>query len=191
MFKSFADEKLVELYKSGEPLAFEEIYHRYSGMIKALSRTYFLIGGDSDDLQQEGFLGLLYAVNNYSKEKGSQFKSFAYTCVKSKMLNAVNKEKAEKFKALNDSVPLTSFEQTPSCGEISKFSPETFIIDNEDLNEIILKIKAQLSSLEEKVFELYLDGLSYVEIAKKLSKSEKSIDNALQRIKEKSRIIRR
>ncbi len=190
MNSSFTDEKLIEFYKNGQSLAFDEIYHRYGGMIKAMSRTYFLIGGDSDDLQQEGFLGLLYAVNNFSSDKGMQFSSYAYKCVRSKILNAVNKSKGDKFKALNDSLPLAEFDFANPL-DLTNSSPETSIIDSEEIDEIISQIKRNLSSFETKVFELYLEGLSYTEIAKKLEKTQKSIDNALQRIKEKSRIVRR
>lgn len=182
MTQLLTDEQLVANYMLGDEQSFEILCHRYDRLIKSLSRTVVLFGGSDEDLWQEGFLGLLSACKNYDKSRAdaSSFMTYAYSCIKNKMLMAVKKEKTDKQIALSNSVPLESLPVDDTI-----ISPEDVIIDNEFIIEIKRKILSKLSKFEEKVFELYLEGYNYLEIAEKLSKSAKSIDNALHRIKEK------
>ncbi len=181
------DEALCKLHKSGDQLAFDELYSRYTTLIRSLARTYFLAGGDEEDLCQEGLIGLFAAANAYDEEKqgSSSFKTFAYRCIKSRILNAISLSHAEKHRALNDSVSITQMEN-----ESSGVSPEDTIINEETLNEFIDSIKGQLSPFEIQVFNLYVAGNKYTEIARTLGKSPKSVDNAIQRIKEKTKRLR-
>lgn len=184
------DEKLVALHKKGDGLAFDELYVRYLTVIRSLARTYFLVGGDEEDLCQEGLIGLFSAVNAYDgdKEGSSSFKTFAYKCIKSRILNAISLSHADKHRALNDSVSIQ--EMTESDREGIILSPEDRVIGEETLNELTLAIKESLSNFEIQVFNLYVEGQKYTEIAKILNKSPKSVDNAIQRIKEKTKRLR-
>lgn len=183
----YSDEKLVQLYKEGKEQAFEVLCGRYDRVIRALSQPFFLFGGDDDDLRQEGFFGLLSAVNRYDSDRSdaSSFGTFAYKCIRARILNAVNVEKTDK--RLADKMSVSIEDILLKEEDLYPISPEETIIGNENLKEISAKIRERLSSYEKKVFDFYLEGYSYVEIAKKLKKPSKSIDNALQRIKEKSK----
>ncbi len=187
---NLTDEKLVALNKSGDGLAFDELYARYIVLIRSLARTYFLVDGDEEDLCQEGLIGLFSAVNAYDGEKegSSSFKTFAFKCIKSKILNAISSSHSKKQKALNDSVSIQDVVENEREGTV--VSPEDRAIDEETLNELISAIKQNLSNFEIQVFNLYVEGQKYTEIAKILNKSPKSVDNAIQRIKEKTKKVR-
>ncbi len=173
------DIELIALYKGGQDEAFNELYERYKYMIKSCARSFFLVGGDSEDLIQEGVIGLLKAVNSYNATNA--FSTYAYACIKNSLLTAVKKAQSFRNKPLNYSVSIYSdgLEITPTT------DPEEEIIGKESADELIQKINKTLSSFEITVLKLYLEGLSYIEIANKLNKQSKSIDNALQRIKRK------
>lgn len=189
-YNELTDEALVQLNKQGDGMAFDELYSRYITLIRSLARTYFLVGGDEEDLCQEGLIGLFSAVNAYDAEKqgSSSFKTFAYKCVKSRILNLISLSRAEKHRALNDSVSIQEVVENETDGFIS--SPEDKVIGEEGLKELIYEIKSQLSNFEIQVFNLYVEGEKYTEIAEKLNKSPKSVDNAIQRIKEKTKRLR-
>ena len=181
------DEKLVSKFKGGDEQAFEALCLRYDRFIRAISQTFFIFCGDRDDLRQEGLFGLLYAANKFDekKEGASSFKTFAYTCIRARILNAVNGEKAGKRLADTLSV---SIEETFSEGNgPGRVSVEEEVIDSESVRERVAAIRKNLSHFEIKVFDLYLEGYSYTEIAAILDKPTKSVDNALQRIKEKAK----
>lgn len=185
-----SDEALVLLNRRGDGQAFDELYARYITIIRSLARTYFLVGGDEEDLCQEGLIGLFSAVSAYDGDKqgSSSFKTFSYKCIKSRILNAISLSHAEKHRALNDSVPMQEVVETDENRFVS--SPEDGVIGEETLNELIFEIKENLSRFETEVFNLYVEGEKYTEIAEKLNKSPKSVDNAIQRIKEKTKRLR-
>ena len=174
-----SDEKLIELYLSGNDEAFNVIYSRYKYMIRGCARSFFLTGGDNDDLLQEGMLGLLKAVRTFNGK--SSFSSYAYTCVHSALLNAVKADNTTKHKPLNAAI---SIEDNPE-DRLVIANPEELIIGKESELELKQKIAAALSTFEITVLKCFMEGLSYVEIGEKLNKTPKSIDNALQRIKRK------
>lgn len=189
-YNELTDEALVLLNKRDDGMAFDELYSRYITIIRSLARTYFLVGGDEEDLCQEGLIGLFSAVNAYDAEKqgSSSFKTFAYKCIKSRILNLISLSRAEKHRALNDSVSIQEVVENETDGFIS--SPEDKVIGEEGLKELIYEIKSQLSNFEIQVFNLYVEGEKYTEIAEKLNKTPKSVDNAIQRIKEKTKRLR-
>jgi RNA polymerase sporulation-specific sigma factor len=174
------DEELVKLYKGGDVQSFNLIYERYKNTVKYFARNLYLLGADNDDLLQEGMLGLVEAVNTY-KEGESSFKTYANLCIKSKLYSAVKKYASKKSSPLNNS---TSFYSLDSLGIFSD-NPEDLVIEKESDNELKNKIAKCLSSYEISVLNLYLSGLSYEEIALKLQKNVKAIDNALQRARKK------
>ncbi len=179
--KELSDEQLVELYKSGDAQAFDEIYGRYKQIIMSAGRSFFLAGGDLNDVTQEGFLGLLKAVNTFNGK--SSFKNYAYLCIRTKILSAVKSAQSAKYKPLNGAISLYG-----SSTELDKLfydDPEQALIQDESVNEMLVKINSKLSKMEIIVFNYYLQGLTYTEISKRMGKDAKSIDNALQRIKKK------
>lgn len=178
---ALSDEKLVELYKSGDGDAFNELYARYKYVIIAASRYFYLSGGDKDDVLQEGLIGLFKAVDGYNGK--SSFKSYAYLCIKHTVLTAVKSSLSNKNKPLRDYVSIygTSSELNSLLGG----DPEEKVIDDENSNEFMDMLGKKLSKFEKEVLGLYLDGLNYAQISETLNKSEKSIDNALQRIRKK------
>ncbi len=188
--KYYCDEELVKLYKEGNTALFDEICARYTPLIRSMTTMYFLVGCDKDDLEQEGLIGLFNAVTAYDFEKhgASSFKTFAYHCIKRKMTNAVLGASSRKHMALNNSVSIGSISEKE---EGESISPEQDFIGNEDLLELISKIKKELSPFEIEVFDLLIDGLSYREIGEALGKKPKSVDNAIQRIKVKTKKFRR
>lgn len=178
--KEFTDEQLIEMHKNGDHTVFEVIYARYKNMIRSLARGLFLVGGDNEDLMQEGVLGLLNAINTFNG--ATSFSTYAYTCIKNSMLTAVNSAQSKRNTPLNTSVPIAT--QTDEFLNLY-LDPEDEIIGKESERELMQKITQGLSLFESTVLKLFLEGLSYVEIGEKLNKTAKSIDNALQRIKRK------
>ena len=179
MFDNLSDNQLIALHKQGEIDAFAVICERYKLMIRSICRPYFLIGGDGEDLLQEGMLGLLKAVNTYNESKNTSFKTFAYTCISANVKTAVRLDSKKSNKALNESVSLAEvyFVETENL--------EDFVIEKVGSEEIEQKIKGLLSTLEYKIFKLWMVGLSYEEIGFQTGKTDKSVDNDIQRIKSK------
>ncbi|MBR2376739.1 MAG: sigma-70 family RNA polymerase sigma factor [Clostridia bacterium] len=179
-----SDEQLVSLYKSGDATAFNIIYDRYTKTVKYFARNLYLLGADYEDLLQEGMLGLIKAVNLY-KEGESSFRTFATLCIKSSLYTAVKKYSANNLQPLNDSVEYDTWLDKYFVNE----NPEDETIRKEAVNELIKLISDKLSKTEQKVLNLYLEGLSYEEISKSLGMNFKSIDNALQRARKKIKSI--
>lgn len=179
MFKNLTDNQLIAQYKQGNIKVFEEIVKRYSGLVRSICRSYFLLDGEWDDLYQEGFLGLLKAVNTFSEDKVATFKTFAYTCISSSVKTAVRRSLNKSNMILNTAISLQDayFLETENL--------EDAFISDESSIELVQKIKGVLSSFENKVLYFWLGGLSYEETALRLAKPVKSIDNAIQRIKKK------
>lgn len=180
-FEHIADEELVQLYKSGTADAFNELYKRYKYVIVAASRYFYLSGGDKDDVLQEGLIGLFKAVDGYNGK--SSFKSYAYLCIKHTVLSAVKTASSNKNKPLRDYVSI--YGTSSDLNRLLGGDPEEKVIDDENSSEFMDKLVGKLSKFEREVLDLYLDGLNYSEISTAVGKSEKSIDNALQRIRKK------
>lgn len=173
------EEELIKKAKSGNTEAIDLIMSKYKFLAKTISRKYFLIGGEKEDLAQEGMIGLYKAILSYSDEKGT-FKSFARLCVESQIQSAIKKANRKKHQMLNN---FLSIEDESTQALLPKHSPEQFLAEKETQEERFRKINEILSPLERKVLNLYLEGLSYAEIASKLKITTKSVDNAISRIK--------
>ena len=189
---TISDEELCTRVSSGDRLAEEILVMRYNRLVRVCSRPFFLAGGDSEDLIQEGMLGLLSAIRSFQPEKAASFRTYAEVCIKSRLISAVRAASSGKHSPLNSYI---SFE-TPSFDGIVDFSsatavgmpqanPEDMLISREELQEHLDTAKGQLSGFEAKVLSFYLDGLSYQEIAVQVKRSPKSVDNAVQRIRRK------
>lgn len=191
--EKLSDERLLELYRSGDQEALEQLLEKYKNMVRSKTRTYFLIGADQEDLAQEGMIGLFKAIRYYDPHKEAGFYSFAELCITRQMITAVKSANRQKHQPLNAYVSLNKSvygdnEETDRAqmlaGEQSG-DPESLLIIQENLDKIYGEIETRLSQLEKRVLRAYLDGGSYVQIAQELGLPAKSVDNALQRIKKK------
>ena len=193
------DEELVQMIKLGLEEAEEELFARYKPVVSSVARSYFLMGAELDDLIQEGMIGLYKACQKFS-EKQASFKTFAYLCIKRQIQTAVKQANRQKNKMLNNYISLDSQGgyKTGENGEdeavlilpSKELSPDAEMIQKENYQEIVKKIKSALSPLELKVLTLYLKGNSYQTISIEVGKSYKSVDNLLYRIKNKLEFLK-
>ena len=192
-FSLFTDEEVVLLAQQGNKEASEFITSKYFPYVRNKSRAYYLVGGEAEDIIQEGLIGLYEAVKDYSPDKQASFKTFMDICVTRQIMTAIKTASRQKHIPLNTYVslnkPLYSEDSDKSYMDTiiqnRKEDPESLYIDTEKTREINNKIKNSLSTFEYKVLRLYLQGVSYLSIAKVLDKEEKAIDNAIQRIRKK------
>ncbi|MBE7038546.1 MAG: RNA polymerase sporulation sigma factor SigH [Ruminococcaceae bacterium] len=192
-FSNMADEDVAGAAQKGDSLATEYIIKKYKNLVKSRARTYFLIGADKEDIVQEGMIGLFKAIRDFKPDKTSSFKAFAELCITRQIITAIKTATRQKHIPLNSYISLNKpvfdedTEQTllDTLSEKKVFDPEEIMITKEHFSDLREKMSKNLSKLEWNVLSLYLDGKSYTEIAKRINKSEKSIDNALQRIKRK------
>ncbi len=181
------DEQLASLAKQGDYNAELELFNKYRNVINKFSRGYFLIGGDVEDLIQEGMIGLYKAIKNYSPDKDASFATFASLCIRRQIQSAIRNASTQKNKLLSSAVPITD-EDDDDYGVFSITSgdrPDEALINRQTNQEIFTRLKKLLSPLEFDVLKHYLAGLSYEQISQKTNLSKKSIDNALSRIKNK------
>jgi RNA polymerase sporulation-specific sigma factor len=189
------DHYLVAQAKQGRPDAYDAIVRRYRGFVRLKASSYFLLGGESDDLIQEGLLGLYKAVRDYRTDRESSFRNFAELCITRQIITAVKTATRNKHTPLNQYV---SFSLSPAAAagdsdstldEVlpgpSASDPVNQVIATEELESLVSCLSSVLSDLESRVLSLYLDGYSYEVIAERLDCDTKTVDNALQRVKRK------
>ena len=189
------DNYLIALAKQGRPDAYDRIVKRYFGFVRLKASSYFLIGGDSDDLIQEGLVGLYKAVRDFRTDRESSFRNFAELCITRQIITAVKTSTRNKHTPLNEYV---SFSQSPaaSAGDgdpmleellpgPTAHDPVNQVISTEELQSLVGCLSSVLSELESSVLSLYLDGYSYETVAERLECDTKTVDNALQRVKRK------
>lgn len=187
------DEELLELIRKGDQIAEECLYQRYKQIVRAKVRPYFLIGADHEDLVQEGMIGLYKAVCDYRADRNASFRSFADLCITRQMITAIKRASRKKHSPLNTYVSLNSpISETDSdktlmdlIANLGVSDPEEVFIRQENFENISVHINSVLSKLERTVLRLYLEGLSYQQIAMRIDKPTKAIDNAIQRVKKK------
>ena len=184
------DESLCRLAASGSREAEEILVCRYTRLVRTCARPFFLIGGDSEDLTQEGMVGLIKAVREYDAEKAASFRTFAEVCIRNRLYSVLRAAARDKHSPLNQSVPLDppcfdSNSYTSGTNDLAQGNPETFLIDREHTAALLAGVRKQLSEFEAKILGYYLDGLSCREIAGLVGKPPKSVDNAVQRIRRK------
>lgn len=178
------DEELMAEIRAGEQEAMEVLIERYKGLVRKEARTLYLIGGDRDDLIQEGMLGLFKAIRDYRPERETSFSSFAKLCISRQLYTAIQAASRQKHSPLNTYVELTE-ELGDAADSPRGKSPEELLIDRESVESLKERIEALLSPLEYEILQQYLDGLNYLQIAEQMQRSPKSVDNALQRIRKK------
>ena len=187
VFQEKTDEDLCMAAAAGDSQCESELVRRYGQLVRACARPLFLAGGDSEDLIQEGMLGLLTAIRSFDPARDTAFRTYAAICIRSRLLSAVRAAHGGKHIPLNHSV---SFEPPLFDGANAHLfstveSPEDVIIGREELKERLDALKGQLSELEAQILPPYLSGLSCGEIARRVGRSQKSVDNAIQRIRRK------
>jgi len=188
---TYTDEQLSLMYQQGNEAAGSELASRYRPLIKRCTRPYFLLGGDSEDLIQEGMIGLVHSMQSFDMDGAASFKSYAEVCIKRRILDAIKAAGRLKHMPLNSGLSLDelkSGDESTSLplGDAAYIpSPEELIIEQEEKNSMYLMCRSILSPLERKVLAGYLEGLSYEEIAAGCEKPVKSVDSALQRIRKK------
>ena len=185
-FESSSDEELLEKCRQGNPDAEEVLIRRYSCIIRSLARPFFLTGGDSEDLLQEGMLGLLSAIRRYDPQEGTSFKTFAVLCIRRRLISALRKAAGTKNVSLDDCLSLESslFDEIQSRNDNLR-GPEELLIDREEAAKRYQNLLLLLSAYEQSVLRCFLRGMSYREIAEITNRSEKAVDNAVQRIRRK------
>ncbi len=189
------DGYLIALAKQGHADAYDRIVRRYYGFVRLKASSYFLAGGDADDLIQEGLVGLYKAIRDYRTDRESSFRNFAELCITRQIITAVKTATRNKHTPLNQYV---SFSSTPAGGtgdseptldEVLPGStvhdPVNQVISSEELRALVACISTALSDLESRVLALYLDGHSYEEVGRRLDCDCKTVDTALQRVKRK------
>ena len=181
-YKDFTDEQLVLLAKDDNGHAITEIVFRYLPMIRYMASKYGLPGMESDDIIQEGFLGLMKAVKLYHSEKSS-FKTFSKICIDSSMLTAARSALSQKNSPLSNYTSIDDSEV--AMVDYISLDPEQSVLAQEQIDGIMAKIATALTPLEQQTLKLYLAGHSYFEISKLLSTTSKAVDNALQRVRRK------
>ena len=189
-YSALDDRTLQKHAVEGDRNAEEVLVERYLRLVRICARPLFLAGGDSEDLIQEGTFGLLSAIKNYDPEDGTSFRTFAEHCIRMRLLSAIKSASRNKHFPLNDGISLEQLSEESSAdlsalSENFRCNPEELVLARESKEELYAAFSRCLSRFEIKVLDLYLEGLSYREIAERLCKSAKSVDNAVQRIRHK------
>ena len=186
-YDEISDEELILRFKNGESEILDYLMEKYKDMVRKKARAMFLIGGDNDDLIQEGMIGLFKAVRDYQPDKEASFQTFARMCVDRQIYNAIQNSNRQKHQPLNSYISLSQDpgESQDHLQDMWADNPESMIIDQENVRSLEQEITCTLSLMENQVLEYYLDGMGYAEIAALMKKTPKSIDNALQRIRTK------
>lgn len=196
-YRQFTDEKIIQLIRDGDSKAIDYLMDKYKDIVRKKAKALFLIGGEKEDLIQEGMIGLYKAIRDFQMNHDNSFYTFADLCISRQMYSAINASQRKKNIPLNTYISLYAPVNNQSEGydenqalvdmmyPVSDQNPEFLLIDKENTSLIEDKLNAKLSLLEKQVLELYMKDMKYANIAKQLNKEPKSIDNALQRIKMK------
>jgi len=186
-YEMLTDENLIEELRGGDSAITDFIMNKYKPMVRKKARAMFLLGGENEDLIQEGMIGLFKAIRDYETRQGTSFASFAELCVSRQMYSAIEASQRKKHLPLNSYVSLSDENESDHLEGSWSEDPEALIIDQESTRTLEREITKVLSPMENKVLDYYLRGYGYVKIAEIMGKTPKSIDNALQRIRGKIR----
>ena len=191
-YQFFSDEELILRYKKGDNDVGEYVLNKYKPLVRKHANTMYLIGGETEDLIQEGMIGLFKAMRDFDINKNRTFFSFADLCISRQMYSAVEASNRKKHIPLNNYISFSQSDDDSGYrmedvleSDENSVNPEKILIQKEVISDFYKELRNNLSEFENKVLELYLEGEDYVSIAQVLDKSPKSIDNALQRIRQK------
>ncbi len=198
-YEGLSDVELIMKSRDGNSEVTDYLMEKYKDLVRNKARSMYILGADNDDLIQEGMIGLFKAVRDYDAGRDASFYTFAELCISRQMYTAVQASRRKKHIPLNNYISLYGnisdntqddekylIDALPQSGSLS---PEEMIIDRENVEGLEQKIEESLSPFEKQVLDLYITGMSYVQIAKVLGKDEKSTDNALSRLKSKIKKI--
>lgn len=195
-YERMTDEQLIEKLREGDRGVMDYIMVKYKSLVRKKARAMYLLGGENEDLIQEGMIGLIKAVRDFDLEQGASFQSFAELCVSRQMYSAIEASKRKKHIPLNSYISLYEESETQKDGKKmplidtiepeQETDPEALYFSREYTEDFVEQLKETLSPLENHVLYLHLMGTDYRQIAELLNKSPKSIDNALQRIRAKA-----
>lgn len=197
-YQMYTDEELIDRIREGEDQITDYLMDKYKNLVRSKAKSMYILGADNEDLIQEGMIGLYKAIRDYDAGRDASFFTFADLCVSRQMYTAVQAARREKHAPLNSYISLyanmTENDVEGSETELLELltskqetNPEELLIDKENVANIEAMIEKELSAFEKQVLDWYLTGMSYSQIAKVLSRDEKSTDNALQRLKAKLR----
>ena len=194
-YDNSTDEELIHRLRDGEEAIMDFICEKYKNLVRSKAKSMFILGGDSEDLIQEGMIGLFKAVRDYDSGRDASFYTFADLCISRQMYTAVQASGRQKHFPLNNYVSLDSSPGRKGSQEDIRLlealaartepNPEEVFLDKERVAYLENTIENELSAFEKQVLDLYMTGMSYTQIAKVLGRSEKATDNALQRLKSK------
>lgn len=190
-YEAFSDEELIEKLRQGEDDITDYILEKYKPLVRKKTNAMYLIGGETEDLIQEGMIGLFKAIRDYKPDKDASFYHFAELCINRQLYSALEASNRKKHQPLNSYISLSEQEHPDAVAAellVDKESgPEQTVIEQEVWEEYKKHLAQKLSRMENQVLQYYLDGNHYIQIAEMMGKSPKSIDNALQRIRQKIR----
>lgn len=195
-YERMTDEELISRLRGGDQGVMDFIMVKYKSMVRKKARAMYLLGGENEDLIQEGMIGLIKAVRDFKEEQGASFQSFAELCVSRQMYSAIEASKRKKHFPLNSYISLYEESEVQKNGRKmplidtiepeQETNPEALYFGKEYTEAFVEQLKEKLSPMENRVLSLHLQGTDYRQIEELLGKSPKSIDNALQRIKGKA-----
>ena len=197
-YQNETDEMLIERLRDGERDIMDYIMNKYKNLVRSKAKSMYILGADTEDLIQEGMIGLFKAIRDYDAGRDASFFTFAELCISRQMYTAVQASNRKKHMPLNSYISLyATNEMRDGAGESEEFinflafetqkDPEQLLIDKENVLLLEKKIEEELSAFEKQVLDLYLTGMTYSQIARVLGRDEKSTDNALHRLKAKIR----
>ena len=190
-YEAFSDEELIEKLRQGEDDITDYILEKYKPLVRKKTNAMYLIGGETEDLIQEGMIGLFKAIRDYKPDKDASFYHFAELCINRQLYSALEASNRKKHQPLNSYISLSEQEHPDAVAAellVDKESgPEQTVIEQEVWEEYKKRLAQNLSRMENQVLQYYLDGNHYIQIAEMMGKSPKSIDNALQRIRRSGR----
>ena len=187
-YKGLTDNELIEAVRGGDNGALDFLMNKYKNMVRGKAKTLFLVGGDRDDLIQEGMIGLYMAIQSYDPSAAS-FSTFADLCTTRQIYKAIERSMTGKNKPLSDFVPISAEDGEDELyfdgAKQNSMNPESIYIDMEEQKSLFERIRAALTPLEYDVLMLYIEDYGYKDIASKVGRSAKAVDNAVQRIRKK------
>ncbi len=190
-YQKLSDEALIKELRRGDTAIMDYVLDKYKPLVRKKANAMYLIGGETDDLIQEGMIGLFKAIRDYRETKESSFFHFAELCITRQMYSAVEASNRKKHAPLNSYVSFYSetMEEGKTVADLlatgDSDDPEQLLIEQENLDQFLKQMRQSLSKMERQVLDAYLSGENYIQIAEEMNKKPKSIDNALQRIKSK------
>ena len=194
-YEDMTDEELIDQLREGDRQVMDYICDKYKNLVRSKAKSMYILGGDSEDLIQEGMIGLFKAIRDYREERETSFFHFAELCITRQIYSAIEASNRKKHAPLNSYVSFYS-EVSEEGQPLAEYlesersdNPEQRMIDQENFELFLKKVRQSLSKMECEVLDDYLSGLNYQQIAEKMKKSPKAIDNALQRIKTKIRVF--